>query len=120
VEVQTQLANYGYTTGRESHALSHDGVRYFGVMEVMLPDQAERDYAWAAGLRNSHDKSFPVGLVAGISVVTCYTSPSAVGVDQRQAHALHLPRPAQPEARAVGRLSDKFHSLDRRIGSYRD
>jgi hypothetical protein len=70
-EVQSQLDKCGFTVGRESHALSHEGARYFGVMEVRLPDQSERDYAWVVGLRNSHDKSFPEGFVAGTSVFTC-------------------------------------------------
>ncbi len=48
-EVGAQLDKCGFSIGRESHALSHDGARYFGVVEVKLPDQTERDYAWIVG-----------------------------------------------------------------------
>lgn len=120
-EVQTQLDKCGFATGRESHALSHDGARYFGVMEVKLPDQAERDYSWIVGLRNSHDKSFTAGLVAGTSVLCCDNLAFTGEVKVSRKHTRYAYRDLRNlTARAVGQLGDKFTGLDKRIEAYRD
>ena len=39
-------------------------------MEILGHDHNE-DYCWVLGLRNSHDKTFPTGIVAGASVFVC-------------------------------------------------
>ena len=119
-EVQNQLKTAGFSIGRESHALSHEGRRYFGVMEVKQPGQSERDYAWVVGLRNSHDKSFPAGLVAGTSVFTCDNLAFSGEVKISRKHTRFAHRDLRHlTARAVGRLGDRFQSLDRRIDAYR-
>jgi hypothetical protein len=71
-EVLGQLDSAGFRLIGESHALSHDGARYFGVLEVSLEGRSnDSGYGWVVGLRNSHDKVFPAGLVAGTSVFCC-------------------------------------------------
>src|ERR1700742_3908127 len=62
--VEDALRSTGLKIGNQVHSLSQAGDRYFGLTEVHGP-QDVRDYAMVLGLRNSHDKSFPVGLVAG-------------------------------------------------------
>src|SRR5215510_12662900 len=52
------------TIGTQAHSLTHDGMRYFGLMEIHGRQQSQ-DYCWVLGLRNSHDKTFPAGIVAG-------------------------------------------------------
>jgi len=39
-------------------------------MEIQNRKQND-DYTWVLGLRNSHDKTFPAGIVAGASVFVC-------------------------------------------------
>ncbi|MGJ8644706.1 MAG: DUF932 domain-containing protein [Luteolibacter sp.] len=120
-EVQTQLETAGFSIGRESHALSHEGRRYFGVMEIKQPGQSEKDYAWVVGLRNSHDKTFPAGLVAGTSVLTCDNLAFSGEVKISRKHTRFAYRDLrQLTARAVGRLGERFRSLDKRIDAYRD
>jgi hypothetical protein len=120
-EVQTQLESAGFTIGRQSHALSHEGARYFGVMEVMQPNMGERDYGWVVGLRNSHDKTFPAGLVAGTSVFTCDNLAFSGEVKISRKHTRFAYRDLRHlTARAVGQLGEKFRSLDKRIDAYRD
>ena len=119
-EVQGQLETAGFSLGRQSHALSHEGRRYFGVMEVRQPDQPERDYAWVVGLRNSHDKTFPAGLVAGTSVFTCDNLSFTGEVKISRKHTRFAQRDLRHlTARAVGQLGERFQGLDRRIDSYR-
>ena len=36
-EVETQLLSSGFEVTAETHALSHSGARYFGVLSVTLP-----------------------------------------------------------------------------------
>jgi hypothetical protein len=90
-------------------------------MEVRQPDQSERDYAWVVGLRNSHDKTFPAGLVAGTSVFTCDNLAFSGEVKISRKHTRFATRDLRHlTARAVGKLGDRFHGLDRRIDAYRD
>lgn len=120
-EVQSQLQAAGFTIGRESHALSHEGARYFGVIEVMQPGEPNKDYAWVVGLRNSHDKTFPAGLVAGTSVFTCDNLAFSGQVKISRKHTRYAQRDLRHmTSRAVGKLGDRFRALDRRIQAYRD
>ena len=48
-----------------SHQLTHGGARYFGLIHVRDRNTQPDDYAWVLGVRNSHDKRFLAGLVAG-------------------------------------------------------
>ena len=70
-EVETQLETSGFTILEETHALSHNGERYFGVMSVSLPNRGQADFGWIVGIRNSHDMTYPAGLVAGTRVLVC-------------------------------------------------
>jgi hypothetical protein len=70
-EVETQLLSSGFEITGETHALSHAGARYFGVLSVTLPSRSEGDYSWVVGIRNSHDRTYPAGLVAGTRVFVC-------------------------------------------------
>jgi len=68
--VQKTLATTKLRIGTQAHSLSHEGQRYFGLMEIK-GRQTDADYCWVLGLRNSHDKTFPAGIVAGASVFIC-------------------------------------------------
>jgi len=52
----------------EHHAITPDGMRYFGVMSLRSP---YGDYTDMLGLRNSHDKSLPIGIAFGSRVFVC-------------------------------------------------
>src|SRR5258706_14149137 len=65
--VQRTLATTNLTIESQAHSLTHDGSRYFGLMEIHGRKTSD-DYCWVLGLRNSHDKTFPAGIVAGASV----------------------------------------------------
>lgn len=70
--------------------LCHEGKHYFFVMVVRQPGQPERDYAWVVGLRNSHDKTFPAGLVAGTSVFACDNLAFSGEVNLSRKHTLFV------------------------------
>ena len=119
-EVETQLETTGFTITEETHELSHSGERYFGVLSVTLPSRAEGDVCWIVGLRNSHDQSYPAGLVAGTKVLVCDNMAFCGEVKISRKHTRFAERDLRHlTARAVGQLGDKFRGLDQRIGAYK-
>ncbi len=52
----------------EAHAITPDGARYFGLLTLRSP---YGDYSDTVGLRNSHDKHFPIGIAFGSRVFVC-------------------------------------------------
>ena len=119
-EVENQLRETGFIIQGETHALSHEGQRYFGVIQVSLPTRNEQDFNWVVGLRNSHDKSLTSGVVAGTQVLVCDNLCFNGEVKLSRKHTRHIMRDLrQLTARAVGQLGDKFRDLDRRVASYK-
>lgn len=53
---------------RDEYAVSPDGMRMFGVMDLATEDD---QFRFAIGLRNANDKSMRLGLTAGIRVFVC-------------------------------------------------
>src|SRR4030095_11385808 len=78
------------------------------------------DYAWVLGLRNSHVKMFPAGLVAGASVFVCDNLSFSGEVSFTRTHTTYIggDLPMLTE-RAIGRLMDKWHAQDERIDAYK-
>ena len=68
--VEQQLGSLNYHVTAESHGLSKNGSRYFGLLEVEI-DSRERDFTTVVGLRNSNDKTIPAGLCLGSHVLVC-------------------------------------------------
>ena len=67
------LIRLGYQPRQCAHALSHGGARYFGLIEfgVGALNAPANDHGMVMGLRNSHDKRFPAGMVVGARVFVC-------------------------------------------------
>ena len=60
---------HNWTITEEQFGLAREGQKLFGVMKINRSSSS--DWVRCIGLRNSHDKSFSVGLSAGISVMVC-------------------------------------------------
>jgi len=120
LEVQSELKACGFQLTGESHALSHDGARYFGVFSINQPTRSPGEVGWVVGLRNSHDKTYPAGLVAGTRVFVCDNLAFSGEVRLSRKHTKHAFRDLrQLMARAVGQLGEKFRKLDQRVDAYR-
>lgn len=120
-EVESQLRSTGFRLTSETHALSHDGARYFGVLAVTLPGRPENDFGWVVGLRNSHDQTYPAGLVAGTRVFVCDNLAFSGEVRISRKHTRYAERDLRHlTARAVGQLGQRFVALDRRIELYKE
>jgi hypothetical protein len=62
------LGFHQHEIAEEHHAITPDGMRYFGLMCLRGP---YGDYTDMLGLRNSHDKSLPIGIAFGSRVFVC-------------------------------------------------
>lgn len=62
------LGFFQHEVAEEHHAVTPDGARYFGVLCLRSP---YGDYTDMLGLRNSHDKSLPIGIAFGSRVFVC-------------------------------------------------
>jgi hypothetical protein len=62
------LGFYQHEIAEEHHAITPDGARYFGVLCLRSP---YGEYTDMLGLRNSHDKSLPIGIAFGSRVFVC-------------------------------------------------
>jgi len=98
-EVEELLTGAGFELESSAHALSHDGARYFGVIQVRLPAKEDNGYGWVVGLRNSHDKTYPAGLVAGTRVFVCDNLAFTGEVRLTRKHTRHAVR--EPAGRAT-------------------
>src|SRR2546430_2638626 len=66
------LAYRQITVVKDEYGVSQDGMKMFGVMTLSLTHGNGGDaISLAIGLRNSHDKSFALGMVAGFRVFCC-------------------------------------------------
>lgn len=66
--VRYALGFHGHNVVEEAHGVTEDGMRYFGLLSLKSP---YGDYTDTVGLRNSHDRKFPVGIGFGSKVFVC-------------------------------------------------
>jgi len=70
IEAVTEvIRTHNWNIEGEKFGLASEGKRLFGVME--LSSSSSPEWHRCIGIRNSHDKSFAVGLSAGIVVCVC-------------------------------------------------
>lgn len=62
------LCFFGHEIVEEHHAVTEGGARYFGLLSLR---STYGDYADTVGLRNSHDRRFPIGIAFGSRVFVC-------------------------------------------------
>ena len=121
-EVESMLPEFNLKSTNQSHALTHDGARYFGLMELQQGsgDHASEDYTWVLGLRNAHDKSFSAGVCAGSQVFVCDNLAFSGEVNLARKHTRHLIRDfPNLLANAMDKLVNRWHFQDRRIEAYK-
>jgi len=118
-EVERALKANGLKIASQAHSLTHDQSRYFGLMEVQN-GEAHEDYAYVLGLRNSHDKRFPAGLVAGATVFVCDNLSFSGEIKIARKHTRFILRDIPSLTQdAIGRLMQRWHHQDERIVAYK-
>lgn len=66
--VKHSLTFFGHEVVEEDYGITEDGHKFFGVLSLKSP---YGDYCDQVGLRNSHDKSFPVSISFGSRCFVC-------------------------------------------------
>jgi hypothetical protein len=66
--VKSTVGMFGHEVVAEHHGVTEDGARYFGLLSLRSTYTGYED---TVGLRNSHDKSFPIGVAFGSRVFVC-------------------------------------------------
>jgi len=116
--VEETLSASNLNIGTTAHSLTHDGARYFGLMEIT--NETDDDYCWILGLRNSHDKSFPAGVTAGAQVFVCDNLSFSGEVKLTRRHTRFISRDLPLlVGRAVGQLLGKWHDQRVRFEVYK-
>jgi Domain of unknown function (DUF932) len=117
-EVQARLTASGLHVVTEAHGLTADGARYFGLMQVANGTNPD-DFGLVVGLRNSHDKKFPAGLVVGASVFVCDNLSFSSEIKITRKHTVHIFRDLpRLITRAVGQLADHRGRQEQRFAAY--
>ena len=117
--VEDSLESTGLRVVNQAHALAREGDRYFGLLEVQNGKHSE-DYGLVVGLRNSHDQTFPAGLVVGNGVFVCDNLSFSGEVNLSRRHTRFIQRDLpQLVQRAVGQLGDLRLQQDTRIEAYK-
>jgi hypothetical protein len=103
----------------QAHGLTHDGQRYFGLLEVSSPHNAQAH--WVVGIRNSHDKTFAAGIVAGSQVLVCDNLCFSGEILLARKHTGHIQDELPSMAdRAVDGLRDFWYQHGIRVSAYQN
>ena len=116
-QVTQTLSSTGISVVEQSFGLSKDGMKMFGVMTL----GGGSDYAATLGIRNSHDKTFPIGLALGARVFVCDNLSFSSEVVIKTKHTRHvLNRMSSLVSTGVAKLIDRRRSQDERIALYKE
>lgn len=112
------LHDAGYAVHNVAHALTREGSRYFGMIELR---HTNAEYSLIVGLRNTHDKSWAASLVMGNRVFVCdnlsFSGEVLIGRKHTKRILDDLPLLVP---RAIEALSFERLSMERRISAYRN
>ena len=120
--VRDELPRHHLEVVQEEHALSKDGLNYFGVMRIEDPEHpADQDgFSRVVGIRNSHNKRMAVGLVSGTSVFVCDNMAFSGEIQALRKHTSRV-MDALPEmiSTAVTGVKPLLNAERQRVKSYR-
>jgi len=117
--VEDMLGDAGLTVAQEAHGITHDGNRYFGLLEV-ANGHDDTEYARVVGLRNSSDQRFSCGVCAGAQVLVCDNLAFMGEVKVARKHTRFVLRDLPYlVSNAIGRLLDAWKRQDDRIAAYK-
>lgn len=119
--VVDSLSGTGLSVVEDHYALTKSGDRLFGLLTLGSGGSLTGDHAVTIGIRNSHDKSFPVGLAIGSRVFVCDNLAFSSEVTIKTKHTRfvndRLPRLV---ADGVAKLVEHRHVQEKRIACYKE
>jgi hypothetical protein len=87
--IKTTLGMFGHQVTDEHYGCTKDGLRFFGVLSLRSPYTGYEDIL---GLRNSHDRSFPVSIGCGSRVFVCDNMAFVADHQIKRKHTANLKR----------------------------
>ena len=112
------LGFYGHEIVEEHHAVTEDGARYFGLLSLR---STYGDYTDTVGLRNSHDRRFPIGIAFGSRVFVCDNLAFHAERIIKRKHTANAKRELPGlVAEVVGPLHDQRQRQERVFDRYRN
>jgi Domain of unknown function (DUF932) len=136
-QVESALISDNYKVVSETHALSRNGARYFGLLQLATKDQPSveagewggsgviykaqsSDYGFVVGLRNSHDHAYSASIAIGAHVFVCDNLSFSGEVRLARKHTTFIARDLPGlAARAVGRLVNGRVQQEQRFAAYK-
>lgn len=85
--VKESLGEGGYSVASEKLAITKEGARFFGTLDLTAP--LVPGVTLAVGVRNSVDKTFPLGFCAGSRVFVCDNLAFSAELMVRRKHTLN-------------------------------
>lgn len=117
---ESKLAELGMRIVNETYGVAQEGQRMFGILQI-ANGKTSKDYSWVAGIRNSHDKSFPAGLCVGSGVFVCDNLAFSSEIIFGRRHTLNILKDLPVlVTTAVGQLSAKWDIQNTRIEGYKN
>lgn len=117
-ETLETLGSYGYDVRNVTHALGgRDDARYFGLIDIV---HEAADYGLTVGVRNSHDKAYSAGLVAGTRVFVCDNLAFNGEVKLNRKHTRYIVRDLPHMlGKMMGRMGKFLERQDEQIAAYK-
>jgi hypothetical protein len=101
------LVEAGYFIRAEKLAISHEGKRFFGTLDLATNLCPNNSITLAVGLRNSVDQKFPMGMCAGSRVFVCSNLSFSAEVMVKRKHSINgIQHFTNDIATAVTKLAD--------------
>lgn len=118
--VENSLSSSGLAIVDRAFALTKEGSRLFGLL-TLGQDGGDGDYAVTIGVRNSHDRSFPVGLAIGSRVFVCdnLAFSSEVVIKSRHTRFIYDRLPRLVSEGVAGLVAHR-HVQEKRIEAYKE
>ena len=117
--VEQTLQGAGFDIAKSQFALSEDNARFFGTLDLTAP--VTEGVTLTVGVRNSTDKTFPIGLCAGTRVFVCDNLAFSAEIYVSKKHTrFGNDRFREGIAKAVSTLHQYRTVEAERIGHYRE
>ena len=112
------LAIGGHEVIQQEHSLTHDGQRWFSLLEL---ETNSGELSRIVGLRNSHDKSFRAQVVTGTGVFVCDNLSFTGEINVGRKHTTHILRDMPIlMGKAVKAMGGVFEDSEQRVAAYKE
>ena len=100
--VKYALGYHGHELVQEDYGVTPDGDKFFGVLSLKSP---YGDYTDMVGLRNSHNKTFPISIAIGSRVFVCDNLAFSAEIVIKRRHTLNAKGPRHRPERMPSRMT---------------